>query len=329
MKIDGVEFKAIEGFTRYLLSRCGRVYSTISNRFMTASKNNRGYFFFSLVSDEGLKKSLSRHRLLAIVFIPTDLDKRDLIVNHLNGIKGDDRVDNLEWTSYVGNLEHAGLMGLSSKCIPCSVLDVDTGEIMEFGSATKAAEFLKLTKDAILYRLRFDPNRVFPERKQYRLGPCEVNWTPNPNPDESIAEYSVMKAVLVKNLDSEEVFEFPTLTAASAHIKHSLSTMSKRLNGEQQPWFPPNYLVQWEEGKGLWREDIDKYLEYEKRTCSKVVILVGEGDNKIFLSASDCAKSMGLNHTTVLYRVNSKSKPFYNGYQFHYYSNYTLGPTWE
>lgn len=316
-------FYPIPGFGNYLMTMSGKLYSKLSGQVVSGSVNPDGYLNHRCKDDEGHTLTIGRHRLMCIAFKPTDLDIRDLIVNHLNGIKGDDWLDNLEWTSYVGNIEHAGLMGLTDKCQPFSVMDVDTGIIEKHPSVIKGCKTLGLSKDALLYRLRFDEQRVFPERKQYRLGWDDRPWVVNPDVEVSIAEYGNAKSVLVKNIETGEIKSYLTLTAVSKEIKFSLASLSKRMAKDTQPFYPPHFLLKWESDKSPWRETVDKYLEFEKTTCSKVVILVGE-DKKIFLSAKDCADKLGINHTTVLYRLNSKFKPKYDGYEFHYYSNFHL-----
>lgn len=48
-----------------------------------------------------------RHRFIALTFIPYTSDPLSLVVNHKNGIPGDDRIDNLEWATYSENTKHA------------------------------------------------------------------------------------------------------------------------------------------------------------------------------------------------------------------------------
>ena len=70
------------------------------------SKTKNGYLSVKLKH-----KSYLVHRLVAITWIPND--KNLMEVNHKNGVKTDNRVENLEWVSRSDNQKHAYRIGLN------------------------------------------------------------------------------------------------------------------------------------------------------------------------------------------------------------------------
>ena len=73
---------------------------------------DRGYHKVGLWVD-GKKKRLSVHRLVAMTFLPNPEELPE--VNHINGVKTDNRVTNLEWSSGSANVSHAYHEGLRSQ----------------------------------------------------------------------------------------------------------------------------------------------------------------------------------------------------------------------
>lgn len=114
--------KDIPGYEgRYAITEDGKVWSyprkskwgtqlwTSKGRFLTSSLDVVGYMAVGL---SGKRSKTHRiHRLLAMTFIPNPENKKT--VNHINGIKADNRLENLEWATYLENNKHARRMGLN------------------------------------------------------------------------------------------------------------------------------------------------------------------------------------------------------------------------
>lgn len=113
-------WKDIEGFENlYAISNLGRVKSLPKNYrgiyrdeyIMKLTKDRNGYMCINLnIKNSRKRKFKLIHRLVAIHFLNNFGNKKE--VNHIDGIKSNNNVNNLEWCTRSENQLHAFKCGL-------------------------------------------------------------------------------------------------------------------------------------------------------------------------------------------------------------------------
>jgi predicted DNA-binding protein YlxM (UPF0122 family) len=77
---------------------------TLKGRILKPHTNSSGYYQINL-NRKSIRTTFAIHQLVAQSFLDNRSSKP--LVNHINGIKTDNNVNNLEWATYSENLEHA------------------------------------------------------------------------------------------------------------------------------------------------------------------------------------------------------------------------------
>lgn len=105
-------YARIDEFPNYVIFKNGKVWSDKRLSYVKAHVNGKGYWVVQLFHEE-LRRTRPIHRLLAEAFLPNLEDKPE--VNHINGDKLDNRLENLEWVTHQENIIHAYRIGLIKK----------------------------------------------------------------------------------------------------------------------------------------------------------------------------------------------------------------------
>lgn len=150
-------WKDIEGYEGlYQVSNLGRVKRVSANRILSPAKNF-GYNKVGL-SKDGIVSQYRVHRLVADAFIPKD-DSRPFI-NHIDGVRDNNRLENLERCTQSENMKHAYQIGnktpirMIGKDNPKSNLILDKSNGVFYYSVVEAANSINIKPTTLRAMLR-------------------------------------------------------------------------------------------------------------------------------------------------------------------------------
>ena len=153
-------WKDISGYEgKYQVSNTGKVRSLDYNhtgkvRELKLKIDKYGYACIKLFKN-GCRKYITVHRLVAAAFIKNTSNSPQ--VNHKDGNKLNNCVQNLEWCSNKENIQHGRKMGLFNKALKASIerrksvlcIKKTSGMIFAFPSFTHAGYFIGATASEI------------------------------------------------------------------------------------------------------------------------------------------------------------------------------------
>lgn len=91
---------------------------------------------------DGINKTLLVARLVAFTFYEQDIDNHKLTVNHIDGNRFNNNLNNLELISIGDNVRHAFENRMVSTCKAIRITNKNNSEIMDFYSMSKASQYI-------------------------------------------------------------------------------------------------------------------------------------------------------------------------------------------
>ncbi len=136
----------IDEFDNYAISNYGNIKNVKNKKILTPYKNKNGYLSYTFCQN-GIKKTFRLHRLVGLYFIPNPNSLP--YINHKDGNKINNHVENLEWCTAKENDNHARKTGLKQQEKPVKAIELSTKEELCFKSVSEASAFLGISKGTI------------------------------------------------------------------------------------------------------------------------------------------------------------------------------------
>lgn len=165
---EPVAWRDVPGYEdEYCASSIGEIMNKRTGRVLAKNKMGAGYIKADLWKNV-VRTQTSAHRVIALTFHGPDFGRE---VNHIDGNKENNRVENLEWCDKSDNRKHAihvlnHPMPIICQAKPIVSIDVVTNEIVEYSSIEDAVSHGFTS--AHIYRCLKNPHRTHRGKRWFR-----------------------------------------------------------------------------------------------------------------------------------------------------------------
>lgn len=280
------------------------------------------------------RKTIGLHRLLAETFIqkPIDIPENKLVVNHKNGIKTDNELSNIEWTSYKGNLLHAYKNGLRPEIKAILVKDLRNNQLTRFYCLQDCARHFKVNGSRIFNQLKTDV-RVKPFLKYYSIIREGEEWPVMISINDPIMNLGYSKDVFVIDKQENKSYIFSGFEEVSKLIGIKGNTLRKRImtalskgifwveDDNYKYALLSNVLREVDESKAIKvqpKKQEAKHLKIYIQPKEVSVTDIKTGITKIYSNIIEVAKILGVTRDALQKRLWRYNGVWNNKYQIDY-----------
>lgn len=142
--------------TWYFITPDGKCYNSKTGKYLKGQINcKNGYISFNITMPNGEKKRIYAHRAVAEAYIENSFPTTKIEVNHIDGNKTNNYIDNLEWVTKEENAQHA-LNNELRKFDHIFCFNKDKELVAEYINVSEASKAVGLSKSMIFQELQKD-----------------------------------------------------------------------------------------------------------------------------------------------------------------------------
>lgn len=285
----------------------------------------RGYVHYVLYTN-GKRKAYMRHRLLGRVFKPID-NEDDYTIDHVNGIPGDDDIDNLEYVSIKENIKRYYSSGKTKayKKVLIRFLK-DSNKVLEFKTHIEAAKYLKVHRYEILRRLTKRFGFIFKDYTQIKFSDDTRDFIDYDDIENERSNCMLANKLKAYNHFTNEIMYFDKMLDACKLLSIKPSTLSIKMK-ERFPVFNSGWEIKYINDTSDWYvlNDSEKIRLRSGGLSVRPVVVIDIKTNTpyYFNSAKNAADYYSMLPTTMNYRLTAyKNRPSKDGYVYKYADEY-------
>lgn len=285
-------FKKIPKLVPYSINRYGIVINKKTNKIEKQFKNNAGYMTVNLTPTNRKRKSYFVHRLVCMAFHPQN--NLRLHVNHKDLDRTNNYYRNLEWCTPSENARHSAYLNDKYKQTPIFTRDVYTKIVKQYDSIFSCAKSLRLSKDAISYRVNSMFGSIF-DGYQFKRVNDKRDWIELNNIEVLTKQKEYLKLIYLRK--NGIAVEYQSQREAAKHLNISETTMNKFI--KLRHIFKFNGYTLHKRYDNNW--DINTLPEWYSKLCPRYRII--DDCEKTFTTLVELAKFLKLKPTTLFYKL--------------------------
>jgi hypothetical protein len=147
---DLSQFQEIPNYTNYMISKNAEIYSKKIKRLCRLTILPNGYHKMKLKSNNGVYKDYYAHVLMAITYLQYIPSTNKIVINHIDGIKGNNQLDNLEIITHKENMKHSSILNHATIFQKAVYYVDENGQQINFKSAKDACIATGIDNSSIL-----------------------------------------------------------------------------------------------------------------------------------------------------------------------------------